>query len=232
MIKEIDEAILTSLRNGLSELVRPDDVILGEPQPKKKNTVFVDTADFIIEDVCMGTLRQDMKEEFEETFDGDGKAVKFKLSRAPVNQLLLVEYPKGTARTAPDDYAADLERGAIEFRDPPPKGKSVILIKYDLPTPIGEKSFLNFLLTYNIAIVAGSNEDRDRLTLASIEALYRDMPTLVKHGVEDMKLAKGYCAPMDGDKALRQSILVYNVRTTVGIETRMPPMEKIEIKKV
>jgi hypothetical protein len=232
MIKEIDEAILTSLRNGLSGLMPADSIVLGMPEPKKKNMVFVDTTDFVIEDVCMGTLRQDMREELEETFDGDGKAVKFTLSRAPVNQLLLIEYPKGTARNAPDDYAADLERGSIEFRDPPPKGKSMIHIKYDLPRPVGEKSFLNFLLTYNIAIIAGSNEDRDRLTLASIEALYRDMPMLVKHGVEDMKLAKGYSASMDGDKTLRQSVLVYNVRTTVGIETRMPPMEKIEIKKM
>jgi len=232
MIKEIDEAILASLRNGLSELVPADSIVLGGPEPKKKNAVFVDTADFIIEDVCMGSLRQDMREEFEETFDGDGKAMKFKLSRAPVNRLLFVEYPKGKARNAPDDYAADLEGGIVEFRDPPPKGKSIIRIKYDLPTPVGEKSFLKFLLTYNIAIVAGSNEDRDKLTLASIEALYRDMPMLEKHGVEDMKLIKGYSAPMDSDKTLRQSVLVYNIQTTVEVETRMPPMEKIEIKKM
>jgi hypothetical protein len=232
MIKEIDEAILASLRNGLSGLVSPDNIVLGEPEPKKKSMVFVDAADFVIEDVCMGTLRQDMKEEFEETFDGDGKSMKFKLSRAPLNQILFVEYPKGKARNAPDDYAADLEGGIVEFRDPPPKGKSIITIKYDLPKPVGEKSFLKFLLTYNIAIVAGSNEDRDRLTLASIEALFRDMPMLVKHGVEDMKLIKGYSAPMDGDKMLRQSVLVYNVQTTVGVEARMPPMEKIEIKKM
>jgi hypothetical protein len=231
MIKEIDDAILTSLRNGLSGLIPPDSVIPGEPEPKKKNMVFVDTADFIIEDVCMGTLRQDIKEEFEETFDGDGKEVKFKLSRAPVNQLLFVEYPKGTARNAPDDYAADLEGGIVEFRDPPPKGKSIIRIRYDLPGPVGEKSFLKFLLTYNIAIVAGNNEDRGRLTLASIEALYRDMPMLVKHGVEDMKLVKGYTAAVDGDKTVRQSTLVYNVQTTVEIKTKMAPIEKIEIKK-
>ncbi len=232
MIKEIDEAILASLRKGLSGLIPPDGIVMGRPARVNKDMVFVDVPEFIIEDVCMGSLRQDMKEEAEETFDGDGRSTRFKLSRAPVNQLLLVEYPKGTDRSAPDDYVVDLESGVVEFRDPPPRGKSIIRIKYDLPRPVGEKSSLRFLLTYSIAIVAGSNEDRDRLTLASIEALYRDMPVLVKHGVEDMRLVKGYSAPVDGDNTLRQSILEYSVQTTLEIGTRMPPMEKIEIKKM
>ncbi len=232
MITEVDDAILASLRNGLSGLIPSDSIVVGWPAQNKRNTVFIDTSDFTIEDVCMGTLRQDMNEEFEETLDSDGKSTTFKLSRAPVNQLLLVEYPKGTARNAPDDYAVDLERGIVEFRDPPPRGKSAIRIKYDLPKPVGEKSFLRFLLTYSIAIVAGSNAERDRITLAAIEALYRDMPALVKHGVEDMKLIRGYSAPTDSDKTLRQSILVYSVRTTVAIETGMRPMDKIEIKKM
>jgi len=232
MIREIDEAILASLRKGLSGLIPPDGIVLGRPAQVNKDMVFVEVPEFIIEDVCMGSLRQDMKEEAEETFDGDGKSMRFKLSRAPVNQLLLVEYPKGTARSAPDDYVVDMESGTVKFREPPPKGKSIIRIKYDLPRPVGEKSSLRFLLTYSIAIVAGSNEDRDRLTLASIEALYRDMPVLVRHGVEDMRLIKGYSAPVDGDRTLRQSILEYSVQTTLEIETRIPPMEKIEIKKM
>jgi hypothetical protein len=181
MLKHIDDALLVSLRNGLASLLSPEEVVFGSPKPKKK-AVFLYNTDFTIEEMSMGTLSEEQKEEAEELFDGDGKTLEFKLSKAPVERLISVEYPRGKLRTYPDDYDMDYRLGVITFRDPPPKAKGGIRVRYGLPKPTGESSYLKFLLMYTITIL-DDDEGRDKLTLASIETLYRDMPALVKQGV-------------------------------------------------
>jgi hypothetical protein len=192
--------------------------------------VFLSNTDFTIEEMSMGTLSEEQKEEAEETLDADGKNTSFKLSKAPVDRLISVEYPRGRLRTYPDDYEMDYRLGVITFRDPPPKAKAGIRVRYGLPGPTGESSYLKFLLMYTITIL-DDDEGRDRLTLASIETLYRDMPALVRLGVEDIKLVRGYSAPFEDDKAARASFLVYSVQASLKLETKLPPIEKVEIKK-
>jgi hypothetical protein len=229
MLKHIDEALIVSLKNGLSGMLPSENIVLGNPQPKKR-AVFLSNTDFTIEETSMGTLSEEQKEEVEETLDADGKNTAFKLSKAPVNRLISVEYPRGRLRTYPDDYEMDHRLGVITFRDPPPKAKAGIRIRYDLPRPTGESSYLKFILMYTIAIF-DDDEGRDRITLAAIETLYRDMPALVKQGVEDIKLIRGYSAPYEGDKAERASFLVYSVQASMRLETKLPPIEKVQIKK-
>ncbi len=229
MLKHIDDALLVSLRNGLAGLVPPEAIVLGSPEPGKK-AMFLCNTDFTIEEMSMGTLSEEQKEEAEETLDSDGKTLAFKLSKAPVDRLISVEYPRGKLRTYPDDYEMDYRLGVITFRDPPPKAKGGIRVRYGLPRPTGESSYLKFVLMYTITIL-GDDEGRDRLTLASIETLYRDMPALVKQGVEDIRLVRGYSAPYEGDKATRASFLVYSVQASLRLETKMAPIEKVEIKR-
>jgi|GEM_PF-1437128 len=230
MIPAVDEAILGSLKASLSGIVPEDGIILGEPGPGKKTRVYLNNDDFVIEETCIGSMAKTMYEEAEETFDGDGKAVEFKLARAPVQQIQLVEYPKGTVRSVPDDYGSDNDKGIVVFRDPPPKGKGNIRVRYTLPNPVGEISFLRFALTYGITIVSEDREDRDRATLACIEALYKDMNGLFMKGVEEIKLVKGHSTPLDGDKSARANVLVYSVLTSMKIERAMTSMGKIDIK--
>lgn len=229
MLKHIDDALIVSLRNGLSGMLPPENVVFGNPQPKKK-AVFLSNTDFTIEEMSMGTMSEEQKEEVEDMLDADGKNTSFKLSKAPVHRLISVEYPRGKLRTYPDDYEMDYRLGVITFRDPPPRAKAGIRVRYDLPRPTGESSYLKFILMYTIAIF-DDDEGRDRLTLASIETLYRDMPALVKQGVEDIKLIRGYSAPFEDNKASRASFLVYSVQASMRLETKVPPIEKVEIKK-
>ncbi len=166
----------------------------------------------------------------EETFDGDGKAVEFKLAKAPIQQIHLVEYPKGAVRFAPDDYGSDNDKGIVAFRNAPPKGKGNIRVQYTLPNPVGEMSFLRFALSYDITIVSQDHEDRDKTMIACIEALYRDVNGLSRKGVEEIKLVNGYSMPMEGDKSARANVLVYRVLTSMKIERAMTSMGKIDIK--
>ena len=229
MLKNIDEALLVSLRNGLADMLPPGDIVLGGAGLKKKG-VLVSNTDFTIEEMSMGTLSEEQKEESEETLDADGKTLEFKLSAAPVDRLISVEYPRGRLRTYPDDFEMNYYTGVITFRDPPPKAKAGIRVRYGLARRTGESSYLKFILMYTLTIL-GDDELRDKLTLASIETLYRDMPALVKQGVEDIRLVRGYSAPLEDDKEARASFLVYSVQASLRLETKMPPIEKVEIKK-
>lgn len=230
MIQAVDEAVLESLKKGLSGIVPEGGIIFGEPEPGKKARVYLYNDDFVIEDTCMGAMAETKYEEAEETFDGDGKATEFKLAKAPVSQVSLVEYPKGTVRFAPDDYGSDNDTGVITLRDAPPKGKGNILVRYTLPNPVGEVSFLRFALTYGITIVAEDRGERDRITLACIDALYRDVTGLARKGIDEIRLVKGYSTPLDGDKSARTNVLVYSAVTSMRIERAMTPMDRIDIK--
>lgn len=226
MIKDVDNALLDSLKKGLSG-VTSSEIIAGHQN--KKKAVYLENTDFTVDETTIGNLSSEQKEEFEETFSGDGKTTMFKLSKKPINQLILVEYPRGKPRSRPDDFFMDYTNGVITFRDSPPRSKDGIYVKYDLPQPRGESSFLNFNLTYAITIVEDDDDIRDKATMACIEALFRDMAILRKLGIEDIRLVRGMSGQSDGQDQTRQSTLIYNVKTTVRLETRMSPIEKIRI---
>lgn len=227
MITEIDEAIMGSLKKGLADLVPPENFVAGSPDPKKKKYVSVENTDFTIEESGMD-ISDVRYEEKEDRFDADGGLKEFKLSVMPVREIMQVEQPEGTFRSAPDDYHADLFRGLVTFRDPPKKGKDAVRISYRLDRPLGESHILNFALCYTIAISSDDRGERDRITLAAIETLYRDVGSLFKQGVNDIRFERGYTADMEeGDGKL--SMLEYTVMASRRIDVVYPPMDKIEI---
>ncbi len=229
MIPEIDEAILGSLRKGLAGLV-PEDRIAYGPADGPASGVRVASAGFTIEE--SGMAASDVRnEEREQRFDADGQALEFALSGTPVKEVLQVECPKGTFRAAPDDFTFDRVKGAVIFRDPPKKGKESVRIRYELDKPLGESRLIKFALLYTISIGLKDARERDKATLAAIEALYRDVGSLFLQGVDDIRFDRGYSVDAaDGKGAV--SVLEYTVRATRRIDIVYPPMEKIEIKKV
>lgn len=228
MISEVDEAILSSLKKGLSGQVPEDCILLG--QAIKTKGVSLENTNFTIEEGAMGSMSEVKREEREESFDADGKSKGFKLSKAPINELLFVEAPAGTVRFQPDDYFVDRQAGVITFRDAPKKGGDIVRVKYNLSTPVGESRFLKFMLQYAVTIKAESLEERDRMTLTAIETLYRDMPALAMHGVEDIRLLRGYTMK-DEEEPLKLSVLQYSVQASLRIDTDMTPMGEIQIKQ-
>lgn len=227
MIPEIDEAILSSLKQGLSELVPADSIVIGT-SPGKKG-VYVSNTDFTIVESGMG-VTEVRNEEMAENFDADGQAAEFRLNGAPVKEILKVEHPKGRFRSAPDDFTFDKVKNAVIFREPPKKGKDSILITYELNKPLGESHILKFSLLYSIKISAENAADRDRITLAAIEALYRDTGDLFIQGVDDIKFNRGYTADtVEGDA--KSSVLEYTVTTSRRIDVTYPAISKVEIKK-
>lgn len=225
MIAEIDEAILGSLKKGLAGLVPDENITSGDDERKGKKYVRVSNKDFTIEESGMGVSKV-RNEEAEQAFDADGRTVEFTLSGAPVKSILLVEHPKGTFRSMPDDFTFDRVKNAVVFREPPRKVKDAIRVKYEMDKPLGESRLLKFDLVYSILVAAEDSAERDRIALAAIETLYRDVLSLSRQGVDDIKLSRGYAA--DPGKAI---VLEYLVAASRRIDIVYPPIEKVEIKK-
>lgn len=228
MISEIDEAILGSLRKGLADMVHPDNIGSGIG-PDKKKSVLVSNTDFTIEESGMSVSEVKNEEKFE-IFDADGQSAEFTLTGTPVKEILKVEHPKGHFRTAPDDYTLDKVKNSIVFREAPKKGSDAVLIRYELDKPLGESHILKFALIYSINISAENPSDRDKITIAAIETLYKDVNSLFLQGVEDIKFNRGYTKDSP-DGTGKNTVLEYTVMASRRIDVVYPTIGKVEIKR-
>ena len=228
MIPEIDEAILGSLRKGLADLVPADNIGSGI-EPLKKKCVCVSNTDFTIEESGMSVSEVKNEEKFE-IFDADGQSAEFRLTGTPIKEILKVEHPKGHFRAAPDDYTLDKVKNVIVFRETPKKGSNAVLIRYELDKPLGESRILKFALLYTLEIRAENASDRDKITLAAIETLYREVNSLFLQGVDDISFDRGYTHDLP-DGAGKSTILEYTVMASRRIDIVYPAIAKVDIKR-
>ena len=63
MIREVEEVILESLKKGLSELIPPENIIIGEVNPKEPKFISLLNTGFTIEDIGIGGSGGVKKEE-------------------------------------------------------------------------------------------------------------------------------------------------------------------------
>jgi hypothetical protein len=229
MIGEVEKAILELLRENLSDLMPPENIIIGEIDQKKAKSISLLITGFTVEELGIGGSGGVKKEEVVEKFDSDGKKKDFKLSQKPLRPLISVENPAGVIKTEPDDYTVNYAGGLISFRMPPEKGRGGVLVKYYIARVVGESRNLKFTLAYSLTVWADDQNERDKIALEVIKVLYRERANLAKRGVSEIKLIKGYSAEIAETKKV--SIIEYQVETTVKIEMPVPPIEKIEIGK-
>ena len=229
MIAEVDEAILDFLREGLSELVPPDDIIIGEVDTSKPISISLLNTDFTVEEQGIGGSGSVKKEEIVETFDSDGKKTDFTLSQKPLQPQVIVESPVGIAKNEPDDYFVDYGNDAICFRESPKKG--IVQVKYCIARAVAETRNLKFILNYSLTVWADEPVNRDSIAVEVIKVLYRERPGLEKRHVSEIRMIKGYL-DYSNDKTIVKRVLEYRVETTITIELPLPPMAQIEIGKI
>lgn len=229
MIREVEEAILDSLKKGLSELVPPENIITGETDFGKTKSISLTNTGFTVEELGIGGSGGVKKEEIVEKFDSDGNKKDFKISQKPLRPLINVESPAGTQKNEPDDYTVNYTEGMISFRAPPGKGKVSVQIKYYIARAVGETRNLKFVLTYSLGIWANDLNEKNNITLEAIKVLYREKSNLAKRGISEIRLIKGYSENVDTKNLSR---IEYQIESTVSIEMPMPPIEKIQIGKM
>ncbi len=230
MITEVEEVILEFLRKHLSESIPPENIIIGDIDPKKAKSISLSNTGFTVEELGIGGSGGVKKEEVIEKFDSDGKKKDFKLSQKPLRPLISVENPAGAIKKEPDDYTVNYAGGLISFRMPTEKGKGSVLAKYYIAHAVGETRNLKFILAYSLTVWAHDQNERNKTALEAIRVLYRERANLAKRGVSEMKLIKGYSAEIAEKKKV--SIIEYQAETTVKIEMPVPSIEKIEIEKM
>ena len=228
----MDEAILESLRKGLSDLVPSENITVGEMDQKKDKSIFLMNTGFTVEEQGIGGSVSVKKEEAAEKFDSDGKKKDFSLSQKPLKPLVSVESAVGSLKSEPDDYTVDYQKGLISFRAPPEKGRESVQIKYNIACAVAETRNLEFTLTYLIYVRGEDIQNRDQIMLETIKVLYREKAALAKKGVEELKLIKGYTIQKAEGQNTNVGIIEYQMETTIRIETLMPPIERIEIGRM
>jgi hypothetical protein len=228
MIEEVDNTILELLRKTLAELVRPEDITTGEFEPKRTTAISIINSDFSVEELGIGGSGSIKKEKIVDDFKSDGKTKDFSLSQKPL-QSVIVENPIGTEKNETDDYTIDYENGTVSFRSASEKGG--VRITYFAARDVAEIRNLQFVLTYSLMINAKDPQDRNKITMETIKALYREKPEMVKKGISQIRLIKGYLKKISDDP-ITVSVLEYQLETTVEIEMPMPAIEYIEIGKI
>ncbi len=231
MIREVDEALLDSLRKGLSEFIQPENIIIGEFDPIKTKSISLNNTHFTVEDEGIGGSGGVKKEEIVETFDPDGETMIFTLSQKPLLPLISVESPVGTVKREPEDYTIDFNKSTIFLRIPPEKGRSV-QVKYFIARSVAETIDLKFLLTYSLTIYADDLMERNEIMIETIKVLTREKVFLGQRGISDIRLIRGYSGKILEDQAKMASIVEYLVETTIQIEMPLLPIERIEIGKM
>jgi hypothetical protein len=232
MIKEVDEAILESLRKGLSDLVPSENIIIGDTDQKKDTSIFLIDTGFTVEEMSIGGSGGVKKEEIAEKFNSDGKKKDYTLSYKPLKPLISVENTVGNLKKEPDDYTVDYQKGIVSFRAPPEKRNETVQIKYNIARAVAETRNLKFVLAYSIYVRGENWQSRNQIMLEIIKLFYLERAKLADNGIEEMKLIRGDTTQKTEDRTFNEGIIEYQVETTFKIEIPLQPIERIEIGRM
>jgi hypothetical protein len=228
MIKIVDEALIESLKKGLSGLIPPENIVLGEVDMQKSKYLALENADFTVAEEGIGGSAQEKREEVAESIEPDGSKSEFDLAGNPLRPIINVEASDGSLMSEPDDYKLDYQKNKIHFRVPPPKGQPV-LVRYYLGRSIAEVRTLKLALTYYLTIWANDPLERDSITIEAIKTIYSHLKDLERKGIEEIKLIKGQLLNLSEDQTTKARRIEYLVKADIRIETPLTPIERIEI---
>jgi len=232
MIEEVEKEIIEILKHNLKEIKNVDII---RPDFKKDNlqailpAISFENVEFKTEDLGIGFSSGAKKEGQQDKFKGDIKTTEFKLSKKPLKPLAIVECPPGTRKREIDDYTVDYEKGIINFRIPPEKGKD-ISIKYFINKSAAETKGLKLNLKYNLNIWAANEQERDKITMDVLKTLLTFTDVLSSKGII-LRTIGG--KNIDGDKIkdVFGKNIECNIETEIYVEIPYEIIKKIEIKE-
>lgn len=231
MFGEIHATIIGALAEGLKGMVPVDNITVGKPEKDSVPSVSAEIEEYIFEEQGIGQSMGVKMERNTDTFPTDGKKKEFTLSQQAVKLPMVVESPKGTALKETEDYTLNYESGTVSFRNPVDNAKHEILITYTIKRGVAEVRILAFNLLYTLTITDKSVEGRDRVALEVMKTLFRKRSDLLKKGIQEVTLVRGYATNDTLPKGRYATTIEYEIQATTEIEMAVPPMERIEIGK-
>jgi len=216
MLIELEDKIIEVLRRNIKEI--PEENIAVNREASSQPAITISNIGFKI---MRGNISKDEEgEEVDEVFSGDGVKKIFNLKEKPVS-IVSIELPAGRRMREIDDYIVNYDEGIVAFRNPPPKGRRNITIKYISARRRMMVVGLKLRARYVINILA-----QDRRKLDSIAEL------VVKSLIESEDEFEGIGAvfkPVKGEFTVNRVSLTYLAELELKLEKPIPPIEKIEI---
>ncbi|MEM2027638.1 MAG: hypothetical protein QXT30_07790, partial [Candidatus Bathyarchaeia archaeon] len=166
--------------------------------------------------------------EVEERFSGDGKRVKYVLSRKPLKPTLVVEHPPGERKLENADYFVNYESGSITFQVPPEEGSNNILVRYLVPAEI--KS-VKLIMKYHINVWDKDELRVNKITFNIIETLLKREEELNLKSIA-IRPTKGFNIPADEmPKGVYGKTIECLLETYLQVEIPFPRIEKVRIEQ-
>lgn len=231
MLREMDELLREALVKA--QVLPEKSIKAGTTANPEDRTLYLASTALEVEEQGMGGSRIVKKEEATETFETDGTKMAFTTSELPVKPLLGVEAPAGFPKSEPADYTVDYVSGTVTLRQAPEKDKKGLLIRYNVARATGEVIVLKLKVTYSLFITASEVKERNQIVVKAIDSLYRAKDSLVKSGVQDMRVQKATQLQTEDGTYRDTVLLTCELWTAHPIE--LPPgkaLGKVEITPI
>jgi hypothetical protein len=137
-----------------------------------------------------------------------------------------VESPPGVLLDEKEDYIID-DDGSINFKKPPGKGKSNIIVRYNSQKSLVTLKTLKIKALYQISVIGENRLGADSLAEKVVKALLEAEEELAQENVE-IKPLGGVTFAQEKNAKVQ---LTYVAERTIRLEQIVGPMEKIEITR-
>lgn len=225
MLTEIEDRLVKILQEKVVEI--PGENIAVNAKPSKLPAVVISSLDFKFENAGLAEDLDEGKIEREERINSDGAKTSYKLQERPLKNSVRVESPPGTFLAEKDDYAIDYEKGSVEFKEAPTKGKSNIFVKYASQKSVMMVKNLKLKALYSIEVWGADRVEADSLSEKVVKALLTVEDELLAEGIESKPIEGTVLTEEEGKT--RKVQLKYMFERELRVEKLMGPIEKIEI---
>lgn len=227
MLKELEDKLLTILREKLVEI--PEENIVVDAKPEKLPAIILSNLDFKFENAALAEDIDGGKTQLEERFNSDGVKTSYKLHEKPLKNSVRVESPPGTLLAEKDDYTINYKEGSIDFRSAPQKGKNNIFVKYASQKSIMTLKSLKVKALYSIEVWGSDRAEADSLAEKVLKALLTVEDDLLAEGIESKPVEGTVLVEEKGKIGKIQ--LKYMFERELRVEKPVELIEKIEITR-
>jgi hypothetical protein len=230
---ELSEQVAAILKERL-EIVPNQSIAAKAPGGKKVPKlpfVFVYTPEFTFEDSGVGGGGGQVSEAVEDSKEGDGKAVTFKLSQRAQRPLISVESPAGTQLVEGADFTVNYGTGRVTFQAAP-KDEVPIVFRYLSAASAGRTRTVRLSIVCHIDVWGEDEASVDDIVLDVIKGMVLSQESLAGKGIQ-LKPSKGFILGQeDGlpDEIFAQRV-VYNAEMEVQAKESIPRIESIEVRQ-
>jgi hypothetical protein len=223
MLTEIEDKLVRILTEKIQE-VQKENIVINE-KPSKLPALVISSMAFkfksagLVENVDEGNV------EVDERFSGDGNRKSFRLEEKPLKGTVRVQNLM-QASSEDDGYSVNYEGASLDFRRPPSKGRSNIIVKYMPEKRVVTLKTLKVRALYSVEVWSLDRVEADSIAEKVVKTLLTAEDEFMTQNIR-LKPIEGLIL-QEEDKVTKVQ-LKYHVERELRIEQVVGPMQRIEI---